>query len=85
MNSILILAFALAEGIYRSLNDTQVFKDDRKLRIWVPFVFGFGIFALSQFKTLVYVKIILKNDLSSQRNLIKKGFFLFLKQNYQGC
>jgi len=72
IDSIVILAFSLAEGIYRKAKEKENLEF-KNLRIYIPIVFGIVTFLLMIIKAAVYFKIILKTDLSGQKNLIKKG------------
>ena len=47
------------------------------LKISIPISFGIVMLMISVLKVSVYYKIILKADLSNQKNLIKKGFAIF--------
>lgn len=75
IDAFLILGFSLAEGIYRRIRENE-HSVNKVMRVCVPIVFGSVIFLVAQIKTIIYVKVILKTDLSGQKNLIKKGFAL---------
>ena len=76
VDSLCILAFSLTQGIYQKLHEDDD-SENMQIRVCVPIVCGLIIFLMAQIKVIIYIRVILKMDLSSQQNLIKKGIDFF--------
>jgi len=62
----------LTQGIYRKFHENDD-PENLQIRIYIPIVCGLVIFLIALIKVIIYMRFILKMDLSHQQNLIKKG------------